>query len=91
LEDRIESSFLNAIRGAGLKGFLNMQLLQSHPLLTATSVCRPLLQVTKPQLIAFCQQFRIRYFEDATNNELTTSQRNFIRHEIIEKLTAIKS
>jgi tRNA(Ile)-lysidine synthase len=86
LEDRIESSFLNSIRGAGLKGFLTMQMLQPHPLLPKMQVWRPLLSVTKPHLIAFCTQFNIPFFEDATNADMMTSQRNLIRREIIEKL-----
>jgi tRNA(Ile)-lysidine synthase len=86
LEDRIESTFLNTIRGAGLKGFLNMQTLQSHPLVPNMQVGRPLLRITKPHLIAFCKQFNILFFEDATNTDMMISQRNLIRHEIIEKL-----
>ncbi|MDR2540284.1 MAG: tRNA lysidine(34) synthetase TilS [Candidatus Peribacteria bacterium] len=88
LEDRIESTFLNCIRGAGLKGFLNMQILQPHPLLdNEGNVCRPLLNITKNQILAFCEQFHIQYFEDESNKNLETSQRNFLRHEILEKLT----
>ncbi|MDR0282965.1 MAG: tRNA lysidine(34) synthetase TilS [Candidatus Peribacteria bacterium] len=89
LEDRIESTFLNCIRGAGLKGFLNMQTAQNnHPLLKIASckVYRPLLAITKKQIITFCEQRKITYFEDETNAEPTTSQRNYIRNDIIKKL-----
>jgi tRNA(Ile)-lysidine synthase len=90
LEDRIESTLLNCIRGTGLKGFLNMQIHQNHPLLKFP-VYRPLLNSTKKQIIAFCEKFHIKYFEDETNSDITTSQRNILRHEIIEKLVNINS
>ena len=89
LEDRIESSFLNAVRGCGFKGFLNMQVLQEvHPLFGG-AVCRPLLNVTKQQIIGFCEQFGVRYFEDETNADLLTSQRNFLRKEVIQRLVGM--
>jgi tRNA(Ile)-lysidine synthase TilS/MesJ len=68
-----------------------MQLLQQHHLLGGAWMCRPLLQSTKPQIIAFCQQIGISYFEDETNTNLATSQRNFLRHEIIEKLVRMNN
>ncbi len=92
LEDRIESTFLNCIRGAGLKGFLNMQIVQdNHPLVKTTSckVYRPLLNITKKQIITFCEQQKITYFEDETNAKLATSQRNYIRNEVLAKLTQL--
>jgi tRNA(Ile)-lysidine synthetase-like protein len=86
LEDRIESTFLNCIRGATLQGFKTMQILQDcHPLFPG-KICRPLLGIKKEEIIAFCEQFGIRYFEDETNADLLTSQRNFLRQEIIGKL-----
>jgi tRNA(Ile)-lysidine synthase TilS/MesJ len=66
-----------------------MQMLQAHPLLSKMQVCRPLLRITKPQLIAFCNQFTITFFEDETNADVRTSQRNFLRHEIIEKFVGM--
>jgi tRNA(Ile)-lysidine synthase TilS/MesJ len=66
-----------------------MQMLQAHPLLPNIQVGRPLLKITKPHLVAFCKQFNIISFEDETNADVMTSQRNFLRHEIIEKLVCM--
>lgn len=43
LTDRIESSFLNLLRGANLNGFLAMTSEETHHLLKNTKVLRPLL------------------------------------------------
>jgi tRNA(Ile)-lysidine synthase TilS/MesJ len=66
-----------------------MQILQTHPLLPFP-VCRPLLNSTKSQIIAFCEQFGIQYFADETNTNLATSQRNQLRHDILEKLIGMQ-
>lgn len=65
-----------------------MQILQKHQLLPGVEVCRPLLTITKGEIIAFCKKYKIRSFEDETNSDISTSQRNFIRHEILEKLVS---
>lgn len=87
LNDRIETTILNLQRGCSIDGFLNMHSLQqNHPLLWKTPVFRPLLSITKNQILDFISAFSISFFEDSTNSDLSISKRNFIRHEIIAKL-----
>lgn len=68
-----------------------MHTFQAHPLVPKIPVCRPLLTITKPQIIDFCKQFAITFFEDETNADMLTSQRNFLRQEIIGKLVSMNS
>ncbi|MBQ7074728.1 tRNA lysidine(34) synthetase TilS [bacterium] len=87
LEDRIETSFLNSMRGASLKGFLNMKTFQFHGLLdTEPKFFRPLLEETKKDLYRFCQTFKIPFFEDYTNQQAEISQRNNLRLNIFPSL-----
>lgn len=65
-----------------------MQTFQPHPLLSFP-VCRPLITITKSQIIAFCESFGVKYFLDETNANPAISQRNYLRHEIIEKLVGM--
>ena len=50
---------------------------------------RPLLQMTKEELVTYCKEHELRYYIDVTNlsDEYT---RNQIRHEIIEPMTAFE-
>ena len=50
---------------------------------------RPLLHMTKEELITYCKEHQLRYYIDVTNlsNEYT---RNQIRHEIVEPMTTFE-
>lgn len=88
LNDRVESSFLNLIRWANLKGFLNMHFHQTHPLLPEwCEVCRPLISSSKENILNICNSLWLAYFEDITNNDISVSKRNRIRNEIINKIS----
>lgn len=82
LTDRIESSFMNMFRGAGLNGFLSMRFLDTNSLLQNVSIIRPLLDFTKMQIDEFCTQFDIPFVVDQTNLDSKTSLRNKIRLEL---------
>ena len=43
LTDRIESTFLNLLRGSNLNGFIGMQIQETHHLLPKIQVLRPIL------------------------------------------------
>ena len=49
-------------------------------------VCRPLLSYTKKDLENICKDAGIKYYIDYTNNDITLA-RNYIRHEILAKMS----
>ena len=79
LTDRIESSFMNVFRGAGLNWFLAMRFVDSNSLLQNVEIIRPLLSFTKKEVEEFCDKFEIPFVVDKTNLDLETSLRNKIR------------
>ena len=87
LEDRIETSFINCMRGASLKGFMNMKAFQFHGLFESDpKFFRPLIDEIKDDLYHFCQTFKILFFEDQTNQQGEISQRNHLRINIFPSL-----
>lgn len=86
LSDRIESTFLNLLRGAGLKGFSSMQLSESHHLLPGSKVLRPLIDLPKSAIEHICKKNHIPYVTDASNYDDTTSLRNKLRNKILPSL-----
>lgn len=49
-------------------------------------VCRPLLSYTKKDLENICKDAGVKYYIDCTNNDITLA-RNYIRHEILAKIS----
>ena len=90
LTDRIESSLLNMIRGCGIKGFLSMQKMSSHHLLWWKSVVRPLLDITKQEILSFCTELSIPYFLDQSNFDTDMSLRNLVRTQFLFPLWELK-
>ncbi len=85
LTDRIESSFMHMLRGCDLKGFLAMQKQSSHHLLSC-QVLRPLLDFTKNEIQNYCDENKIPYVIDQTNNNSEVSLRNKLRNEIFPQI-----
>lgn len=75
-DDVIETAILNLIRGTGRSG---LSSLKSRP-----DVIRPLLNLSKKQIIKYAQQNAIAWVEDETNKS-TNYLRNYIRHKIITR------
>jgi len=86
LTDRVETTFLNLLRGAGLAGFVWMKYCDDHHLLETTKVLRPLLSVTKSQIYKFCKKYNVTYSEDVTNIDSEISKRNKLRNDILPQL-----
>ena len=87
LNDRVESTFLNLMRGAGIDGFLNMREVESHHLLSdECKVCRPLLNTSKNDILKICNEIWLPYFEDRTNLDDSVSKRNRVRNQILNPL-----
>lgn len=88
LNDRVESTFLNLMRGSGINGFLNMREVEEHHLLPdGCKVCRPLLNISKKEILNICNEVWIPYFEDKTNFDDSVSKRNRVRNQILNPLS----
>lgn len=82
-EDQVETILLHILRGSGLKGLCGMQ--ECRPFSNDLHLVRPLLNAQKRDIMAFCEQNKIDFVTDSTNDD-TQYARNALRHEIIPKL-----
>ena len=88
LNDRVESTFLNLMRGAWINGFLNMREVENHHLLpNECKVCRPLLNSTKSEILNICNEVWIPFFEDKTNQDVSVSKRNRVRNQVLNPVS----
>ena len=74
-DDQIETFFLNLSRGTSLKGLKGMSLQNGN-------IIRPLLHVSKAELLAYAKKEGVKWREDESNTT-NAYKRNFIRNEII--------
>ena len=84
-DDQAESILAHIIRGSGLNGLTGMSVVHFE---YAIPVVRPLLDVTKENLLAYIETKQISYCVDSTNDDVRY-QRNRIRHRIIPELEAV--
>ena len=77
-DDQTETVLLNLLRGTGLKGLAGMQPRQAR-------LARPLLAVTRREIVDYGQQNGLEYRRDATNEE-DDALRNRLRHHVIPLL-----
>ena len=80
-DDVVETFFLNLIRGSGLQGLSGMAELRGK-------IVRPLLKVSRKQIMDYIVEYDLQYRIDATNLE-TIYTRNKIRHNVIPQLEEI--
>ena len=80
-DDVVETFFLNLTRGSGLQGLSGMAELRGR-------VVRPLLKVSRKQIMEYIAENELDYRIDATNLE-TVYTRNKIRHNVVPQLTEI--
>jgi tRNA(Ile)-lysidine synthase len=75
LDDEIETFFLRIFRGSSPKGLRGIRPVRGH-------IIRPLLCMTRKQIMAFLEREQIPYRLDPTNLEDNTD-RNFVRNRLI--------
>ncbi|MEP7292252.1 MAG: tRNA lysidine(34) synthetase TilS, partial [Chloroflexota bacterium] len=83
--DQVETILLHLLRGSGLGGLAGMSYstpLPGHPDLT---LIRPLLDVPRAELEAYCREQGLQPREDASNADLKIT-RNRLRHETLPYL-----
>lgn len=78
-DDLVETMILNLLRGTGRKGLAG---LGDRP-----TVLRPLLHLSKKELVEYAQSHHLRWREDSTNAD-DRYARNYIRHQLMPRLDA---
>lgn len=80
-DDALETAIFNLLRGTGRQGM--------GQLAGQSDIQRPLIAHTKKELYAYAKEHDVQWREDTTNTDLTY-RRNYIRHQLIPRLTPEK-
>ena len=87
--DQAETVLMNLIRGSGLHGLAGMQavrpLIVQDRTVPGVRVVRPLLDVSRSEIMQYLREHNIPWREDPSNQD-RTFVRNRVRHEIIPLL-----
>ncbi len=86
-DDNLETMLFNLVRGASLSGIRGIP--ETRPCAYGT-VVRPILSMTKADILSFCRERGLDFVTDSTNTD-TDYTRNRIRAEIIPLLSEINS
>lgn len=78
-DDLIETILMRLTRGSNLSGYIGIKEISTH---CDNLVLRPLLKVTKDEIIKYLEENNVPYRVDKTNNELEHT-RNRYRHIIL--------
>jgi tRNA(Ile)-lysidine synthase len=73
-DDLLETAIFNIIRGTGRRGLTALS--------STTTLCRPLLDMPKAEIIAYATQQNLSWHEDTTNHDEQYA-RNYIRHRLL--------
>ncbi|HLV98130.1 MAG TPA: tRNA lysidine(34) synthetase TilS [Ktedonobacterales bacterium] len=77
-DDQVETLVMHWLRGSGLAGLAGMQPLEGD-------IIRPLLRVSRAEVLRYCEQRQLAYCEDASNQD-RRFLRNRIRHDLLTVL-----
>ena len=80
--DNAETVIFNLVRGTAIAGLCGI------PPVRDEHIIRPILFLSKEEVLACCRELGIKYVTDKTNNE-TVYTRNRIRHNVLGELRAI--
>lgn len=88
-DDQAETVLLQLFRGAGAKGLSAMAMCDEK-----RRLLRPLLNITRSQLLEYATHFQLTWCEDESNAD-THYERNYVRHAVLpllaERFTAVQS
>jgi tRNA(Ile)-lysidine synthase len=87
-DDQSETILMHIIRGAGVQGLIGMQPKVTLPDYPALTLARPLLDVRRSEIEAYCTEHQLEPRHDSTNTD-TTYLRNELRHVILPRLREI--
>ena len=85
-DDNLETLIFNLVRGSGVRGMCGIPPIRE--LSEGRQVLRPLLSVTKAEILDFCRENAYPFVTDSTNLDSDYS-RNLIRNEVIPILEGI--
>jgi len=83
LNDQTETFLLALKRGSGLKG---LSAMPENSVLAQHNLLRPLLSVSRDEILSYAQQHELSWIEDESNTD-EHYDRNFLRHQIIPALS----
>ena len=93
-DDHIETALLNLLRGAGLRGLAGMSELAESAFMRPDGkrvpIIRPLLSMTRAEVMNYLRERRLRPREDASNTD-PAHLRNRVRHELLPLLEDIRT
>ncbi len=78
-DDRAETVIMNMLRGSGIEGLCGIRYKRDN-------IIRPLLNITKKEILDFCKINKLDFCTDLTNFE-TEYTRNKVRIDLIPKMT----
>ena len=81
-QDQAETIMMRILRGAGIRGIRGMSVNAPMPYHSRIRLIRPLLYVSKCDILAYCNTHNLPYRHDSSNDD-TRYLRNFVRHRII--------
>ena len=84
-DDQAETVMHQLLRGTGLKGLSGMG--EVRVVSSSQTMLRPLLQVSRAEIEAVAVARGLKWITDESNND-TAHTRNFLRHEILPRLSA---
>ena len=85
-DDNLETLIFNLVRGSGARGMRGIPPVRA--LSSGGLVVRPILKMTKSEILAYCEQRGLLFVTDSTNSENEYS-RNLIRNEVVPLLERI--
>ena len=80
--DQLETLLLQLKRGAGPKGLAGIPAFSE---MHCVPVSRPLLPLSREQILAYAEQHGLRWIEDESNSD-ESFDRNFLRHSVLPSL-----
>ena len=83
--DNAETVIFNIARGSGLKGLCGIPPTRDFD---GGKIIRPLLGMSKDEILQYCEDNKLKYVTDGTNSDVTYS-RNRIRNNILPELLEI--
>lgn len=87
LDDQVETFFLKALRGSGIRGLKGMSTFGVNPEAPTQALVRPFLNLPKTALEEFLMLHEQTWIQDQTNFD-STMDRNFLRLDLLPQLEA---
>lgn len=81
-DDQAETVLLQLLRGAGVRGMSAMPRVREIDGASDVRIVRPLLDVTREEIVRHAQTNRLRWVEDESNADVSYA-RNFVRRELL--------